>query len=289
MKKILTPLIVAGFLAVLNTHGQILTYNFNDFNDTSGLTFRGDAATTSDPLYSGPAIRLALSQPGTTGGSVFSNNSVNASDFSTRFQFRISDPGGIISDPSGETGADGLAFVIAKDLGQLGGLGGGIGYQGLVDSVAIEFDTWENTNFADPSSNHVALGINGNLNTSSNPTVNVSPNFDNGDLWTAWIDYDGTDLEVRLNAVNDVRPTIAILSATVDIESILGQSSGFIGFTAATAGAWGDHDLVSWQYSTEFIEGGISEIPEPGTVGLLGIAGLGGFLFWRSRRKGSRV
>jgi hypothetical protein len=56
------------------------------------------------------------------------------STFSTQFQFRFTQPGG--ADP-----ADGITFVLAKNSSGLGTLGYGMGYEGVADSVAIEFDT----------------------------------------------------------------------------------------------------------------------------------------------------
>ena len=42
----------------------------------------------------------------------------------------------------------------------LGGWGGGLGYRGIKRSVAVEFDTFQNT--TDPSSNHLAVVLGGN-------------------------------------------------------------------------------------------------------------------------------
>ncbi len=104
--------------------------------------------------------------PGTQGqaGAAYSTTPValGAGDtFSTAFQFRFTNTGGI--DP-----ADGITFVLAASPNGLGGPGGGLGYQsGVPNSVAVEFDTYNN-GFSDAeSSNHIAIDTNGILNDSN--------------------------------------------------------------------------------------------------------------------------
>ncbi|MGH9639292.1 MAG: lectin-like domain-containing protein, partial [Bryobacteraceae bacterium] len=64
------------------------------------------------------------------GATQFTYNTLGASDtFSTWFQFRFTDSGGI--DP-----ADGITFVLAASPTGLGGVGGAIGYQGVANSMA---------------------------------------------------------------------------------------------------------------------------------------------------------
>ncbi len=82
----------------------------------------------------------------------------------------------------------------------------------------------------------------------STATAPVALNFDNGELWTAWVDYNGTTLEVRV-ASNGVRPAAPTLTYDIDIPDVVGASA-WVGFTAATGGAYGNHDIVSWSFST---------------------------------------
>ncbi len=262
--------------------GQLIDVDYMDFSDTSGLQINGDAVSRYNGIDTNPVLSLTpLVFPVNRyyGGSAFSLTQINASEFSTKFAFRITDPGGITD--GFETGADGLAFVVQNVSNTVGGLGGGLGYAGLPQSVAVEYDTFYNAG-SDPGTNHIGIAVNGNVDTVVDQ--NVSPRFDDGNVWTTWIDYDGTTLEVRANQ-SGVRPTSALLSLDLDIASILGQSDAYIGFTAATGGAWGNHDIVSWQYSSRFIEGGIDEIPEPAAIGFFSLAGLSALLVWRKRRE----
>ena len=146
----------------------------------------------------------------------------------------------------------------------IGGGGGGLGYQGIGASAGVEFDTWNNGNdgstINDSDSNHLGIDTNGSV--FSLAQIPVAPNFDNGALWTAWIDYDGTNLEVRTNTTG-VRPVGANLSLALNIPALLGGSTAFVGFSAGTGADFANHDILSWTYSDEFKPGGV----DPGAIG----------------------
>ena len=155
-----------------------------------------------------------------------------------------------------------------------GGLGFGAGYAGIGKSVGVKFDTFQNGydwgNLGDPSSNFLGIYTNGNVQTtSSTPTVNVSPNFDDGNLWTAWVDYDGTALTVRANETG-VRPQGALLTSNLNLTSILGQSTAYVGFGAATGAAWENVYIKDWQYNDNYNPIASANVPEPGSLALLG-------------------
>jgi hypothetical protein len=66
-------------------------------------------------------------------------------------------------------------------------------------SVALEFDTWQNSLY-DVNNNDAAILTRGQLNDTDAQTpygvTNCQPKgfgcMNNGDVWSAWIDYDGT-------------------------------------------------------------------------------------------------
>jgi Legume lectin domain/PEP-CTERM motif len=270
MKKSILALTIAtgGMLASGAANATVVT--FSDFSDVSNMTLNGNATTTT--TGDGEVLRLTSANFNQS-GSAFSSTTVRAADFSTFFTFRISSPGGSIFDCNSESGADGLVFVAQSVGSSIGGAGQGIGYEGVGQSVGVEFDTWCNAANNDPSSNHVGIDIDGNVNhgVGSLNTINVAPNFDDGNIWYAWIDYDGATMEVRANQ-SGLRPVDALLMRNLDLVNILGQDDAFIGFTSGTGADYGDHDILSWEYRDTFDP---INVPAPATLALLGLAILG--------------
>ncbi len=274
-KSIFTLATMVIALGSLNAHA--VTVNYNDFSSTAGLTLNGSAGVvnTSD----GDVMRLTPAVVGRN-GSIFSSVAINASTFSTFFTFRITEPGGVLFDGNMESGADGIVFVVQSVSNSIGGLGQGIGYSGIGSSVGVEFDTWHNSVYGDPDSNHLGIDTNGNMNSLA--TTSLSTRFDDGNLWYAWVDYDGSTLEVRTNQTG-IRPVDVTLSQNLDIVALLGQTTAYVGFTSATGSDWGNHDIVSWEYRGEFDPVGLP-IPEPSSMTLMSL-GMAGMLFRRVRNR----
>lgn len=257
----LNKLIIAALLTAVGQVASAAAIDFDDFSSVAGLTINGSASQVGNELQLTPA---AFSQ----GGSAFSTTQVsfnqNAS-FSTQFDFRIGGAGGAGG------GADGLAFSLQTQGNNVGGSGGGLGYAGIDDSLTIEFDTFNN---GEPgNSNHVAIHRDGNVLSPLASTGFLQPNFDDGEVWRAWVDYNGVSdlLEVRwARGANAQRPGASLLSlAGLDLPTILGQTSAFVGFTAATGAGFGDHRILGWQLESSFNPIGV---PAPAGLALLVLA-----------------
>jgi gliding motility-associated-like protein len=144
-------------------------------------------------------------------------------------------------------GADGIVFVI-QTVGNkaLGSSGGGIGFNGFSPSFGIEFDTYQNTDFGDPSYDHVSFLINGNSNhkNSSNiagpvqisaSSVNVEDNTDHN----VTVEWQANTKTISLFFDCKLR-----LSSKVDLAAILKTNTdAFWGFTAATGGSTNDQTV----------------------------------------------
>jgi len=61
------------------------------------------------------------------------------------------------------SGADGMVFVFTTQRMRAGYRGEGMGFAGLVPSLGVEIDTWENEHLGDPPGDHVALLANGQV------------------------------------------------------------------------------------------------------------------------------
>ena len=274
---------VLGFSSVQAT----IIANYPDFTGACGsstLTCVGNATTVGSVLRVSPA---ASGQHGAAYSTTAVTLGSNAT-FSTTFQFQFTNPGGI--DP-----ADGITFVLAQNNSALGGAGGGIGYLGVSNSVAIEFDTFDNGSGDNNSSNEVGVDANGSLTSliQVNPYGVVTCDFgsnsytsfgcmSNGDIWTATIGYDGSHLTVQVQDGLNAAQTL-INNYSIDIASYLLTNTAYVGFTSATGAGWENHDILNWQFANDTSLGPGTKIPEPASITLLGI-GLAGVRFIHRKR-----
>jgi len=219
-------------------------FNFTNFNNCAPLQLNGNAACT------GGVLRVT---PATFGqsGSAFSTTLIPlgpGATFSTFFSFNINASGGA-ADGDG-LGADGLVFVVQPVSSSVGGAGGGIGYAGIPNSLGVEFDTWNNgAGAGDPDGNHVGVDLNGSV--FSVVTASIPTRMNDATTKYAWIDYDGTTISLRLSQT-PTRPAAPTLTHVVNLATVLGTTSAFVGFTSGTGAAFGNHDVLTWQFDNSF-------------------------------------
>jgi hypothetical protein len=148
----------------------------------------------------------------------------------------------------GAPGADGIAFLV-QTVGPraLGGWGGGLGYRGIRDSVAVEFDTFQNT--PDPSSNHLAVVLGGNPDRHLALAESSVPLF--GRPFVARVEYDAPakNLKVYVKSLKALAVEQLMLDQTVDLTASVGADSAWLGFTGATGSDVSKQDIYSWTVS----------------------------------------
>ena len=212
---------------------ETFTENFSTFAGASGLTLNGNA------VISGSALRLAANV-GNQAGSAYLSNPVAIgpnSSINTRFVFRVHGTA---------DGADGLTFVIqGNSAGAMGAMGAGLGYDGIGRSVAVEVDNYAGA--GDPNANHLGILSDGSV---SSHLATFIPGWDleNAASHTIWIEYDGPANQFRVYAAQGVvsqRPAVPVMTATIDLPALVGGQAWF-GFTAATGGAFNNHDIENW-------------------------------------------
>lgn len=258
-------------------------FTFTDFSNPLGMSLVGDAALSANRL------RLTGAAENQVGAAWLSDRVDIQNGFTTSFQFQITNRGGYTPDWEPgvvNDGADGFTFTIQNQGPTAMGLyASGIGYYGIPNSLAVEFDTWNNKpSYCEPNGNHVAvqsLGTNGNQpehcadpgGAFGNPTLGIAipqKDMSDGTIYDVMIRYQPGLLDVYFD--NMANP---LLSVNVDLGTLLnlqGGRSAYIGFTSSTGGAFENHDIVSWSYS---------DVPEPGAMLL---AGLGLLVIARMRR-----
>ncbi|MBI5631873.1 MAG: carboxypeptidase regulatory-like domain-containing protein [Nitrospirae bacterium] len=217
--------------------------------DAGTVSFAGySMETNGSAAETGGVLRLTTDGGGQAGSAFINEPFAIKADtsFSTFFQFRI-------SGSQGSGGADGFAFLVHNapaGINALGGGGGSLGYStptNITNSLAVEFDTWQNGEYSDPNSNHIGINTNGNL--VSLTTYSSPPELNSGSSLYAWVDYNGGNslLEVYINTTA-VKPGTPVLSQIIDLNALVGDQA-YAGFSAGTGGLRNVHDIEDWDFT----------------------------------------
>jgi hypothetical protein len=236
--------------------------NFPDFSSTTGLNLVGDATQFNSVL------RLTSAQLGQVGAAWYINKQEVGGGFVTVFNFQVTAPGGQL-DADGNPGGDGFAFVTQNsNVSALGFAGGAQGYGGIPNSLAIEFDTWNSSalpfGINDPNGNHVSVHTRGILPNSdaeafSLGSTTVIPDMSDGSVHTVMIAYEPGTLQIFVDDLST-----AVLTIALNLADVLNLDDGtaFVGFTAGTGGAYENHDILSWLFTSGDIADLISIVNE---------------------------
>jgi titin len=203
----------------------------NGFSGSSrSFSFNGSSATIV-----GTKLQLTDGSPNET-ASIFYKKPVNVSNFTTTFSFQLLN-----------AVADGFTFTIQSiSPTAIGSRGGGLGYQGIGDSVAVKFDLYSN---AGEGNDSTGLYINGAAPTSANSIdlTNTGINLHSGDVFSVSMTYNGTALNVTIT--DTVTNATAKQSYQVNIPAIVGGTSAYVGFTGSTGGRTATQDILTWTYT----------------------------------------
>jgi hypothetical protein len=234
-------------------------FMFPDFSDTTGLTLVGSADVIEQRL------RLNPDEGSQVGTVWFTTKQAVAGGFVTTFQSQIS-----------VDGADGFAFVIQNESLAVGDIV--TGFYGIPNSLAIEFDTWQNipedhaSGVGDPNNNHISVQTRGLFPNSPDPVFSIGtatdiPYMSDGNLHAVKIAYSPSLLRISIDDLDT-----PALNVMVDLPDLLALDSGraWVGLTGFTGGVSEAHDILSWSFSE-----GVAAVPEPDTILLLTTLALG--------------
>ncbi len=171
-------------------------------------------------------------------GTVYTSQPVSVSGFSTQFQFQLVNPN-----------ADGITFTIQGDgpttLAPDPTGGGGLGVEGIANNVSIKFDLYNNNGEGDDSTGLYTDGA-----TPDTPATDLTSSgidLHSGDVFGVAMSYNGTTLDVTItDATTGASATQAY---TVNIPSIVGGNTAYVGFTGATGGLTATQSILNWVYS----------------------------------------
>jgi hypothetical protein len=139
----------------------------------------------------GPSLRLTSGVPRATGAAWYPKQMIVDEGFETNFVFELANPS-YNCDHSNDfhkycksRGGSGFAFVIQNQSPSA--IGGELGYDGIANSIAIEFDTFYDGKTSDPYENHVSVHTRGRQPNSANHTYSIGethavPDLTNGKI-----------------------------------------------------------------------------------------------------------
>lgn len=256
--------IAIAIINVISDDCDPSAFEFLSFTERNKLFFNGKANISNDFL------RLTNNDL-YKAGSVWYHETVPVLDgFTTEFEFRFSDAFNYNCDDGSNQGADGLAFVIQNaGTAALGFSGGGIGYEGIFNSIAIEFDTYNNDknqieNYFDSNGHHIAVNTQGtNLNSAKHKdtiTLAINSQIDDwltdGTTYHAKIQYSLKNKTLIVYMDTVPKPQKEVLKLTdfsIGQHLVLDRGyRAYVGFTAATGCAVQNHDILSWSFCPEF-------------------------------------
>jgi hypothetical protein len=191
---------------------------------------------------------------------VFTNNAISFNDFTTSFTYQESPQVGA---------ADGITFIMQADTrgaNAVGGAGGGLGYTGIANSIAVKFDIWtSNTHrsttglYLDGEPVDSVAGRAKQIFMDTDP-ANVI-NFNSGHVFRIDLAYSSSNKVLTETVTDTVTNAKFSTSYSVDIGAHLGSNVGYVGFGGGTGGQTAVQDILTWTYHSAGAKPGDS----PGT------------------------
>ena len=131
----------------------------------------------------------------------------------------------------------------------LGGGGANLGYSSIGKSIAVKFDLYNYVSGV--SSNSTGLYTDGAAPPF--PGTDLSSNGINlhsGDTFNAQLAYNGSTLTVMIT--DTVTGASGTQYYSVDIPTMVGGPTAYVGFTGSTGGLTAIQDILNWTYSTTY-------------------------------------
>src|SRR5262249_49645308 len=132
----------------------------------------------------------------------------------------------------------------AQSLGALAGEGSPDEH-GPPKAIAVGFDTYQNTNFGDPSANFAKIIANNRVIVATHNLTPDGINLHDNAVHHCTITYDGTKFTVVLDTKTIFSGIAAALGTGADCNGY-----SWVGFGARTGGSWEKQDILNWTFTS---------------------------------------
>jgi hypothetical protein len=210
--------------------------------DPGNLMLRVNATGSAAPLVA----RLTDGGFGEA-GDVFTNNAISFNNFTTSFTYKESPQVGA---------ADGFTFIMQTDTrgaNAVGGAGGGLGYTGIANSIAIKFDIWNSGShrsstgiYFDGEPPDSIAGRARSIYMDTDPKNVID--FNSGHVFKIDLAYSSTAKVLTETVTDTVTNAKFTTSYNVDIAAHLMSNVGYVGFGGGTGGETSVQDILTWTY-----------------------------------------
>ncbi len=184
--------------------------------------------TTRDDCHCYTLTQAQLNQS----GSVWNNFKINLTQ---SFDFNFD-----INLGCTDRGADGIAFVLQPISTSVGSTGGGLGFSGVMPSVGVTMDTYQNIEDNDPPEDHIAIQLNGDIdhNSAANIAGPVSILAGSSDVEDCRFHSLRVQWDAATRQLSAYVDGVLRVSATKDFITDVfgGDPNVFWGFTGSTGG-----------------------------------------------------
>jgi hypothetical protein len=240
---------------VAAAHYQIAPAGTPLINFPSGFSGASNLiSVVGSAKFNGPNIQLTDATTGNQAGDAWYVVPVNVQSFTTHFTFQVPAASGrgitFAIQNQNPVSSDPTSFSVSGGPDDIGFRDGGLGYEGLLSSVAVKFETWTGSG----SGSETGLYTNGATPT-TDPSATMLPQVDmsssinlhSGHPFSVTLVYSAPTLSMTItDAVTSASFTH---SWTVDIPAIVGGNTAYIGFTGGTGGAMQIQNILSWTYA----------------------------------------
>ena len=222
--SIVLAVIIGGLFAARAQATPAIDYP--DFSGATGVQLNGSASIVGSSLQLTPALQ-------SQGGTAFSRTEIQPSgSFETEFELRMHDSNTV----EGFTFADGMAFVLQPvSAGEVGEVGGDLGYAGISPSAVVQFDIYQN-GYDAAGVPDISFMENGNAEQHVAESGVLPFELYGETPVRAWIVYDAekTELSVYAAPAPASKPASPLFSYNVNLAELLHSEYVFAGFTAGT-------------------------------------------------------